>query len=165
MYAFKKLIRTIHLTETALAPRLRIAEIAPSHFDVLGHVRTARLALGREESLKLIVGAVGGRLTQSNGHEARDEVGEGIDAIHEDPEAGEVIARRQDTTESVHHNRHERSECAGDFLAGRAGDEEMGEGGCEDENGHDDEEGVEATDVDSVRGLGVAVETCWVVPD
>ena len=86
MNTLQKLVRRVHLTKAALLRRLRISQIATRHVNILRHVLATRLTLWRKESLELRVRAVRRRLTQRRRHEARYEVRERINAVHEDPE-------------------------------------------------------------------------------
>lgn len=134
-----------------------VAQIATRHAYVRSHVLAARLALRRGEMLELGCGAVGGGLAERGGQEAGDEIGKGVDAVHEHPEARELVAGREDTAEGVHHDGQQRGEGAGDFLAGRACNEQVRERTGEQETRDDDEQRVETADVDAVCGLRVAV--------
>lgn len=90
----KELVGAVNLAKLALLRRLRVPYIATSHGDVILHVLPASLVIRKVEYLKLVVGAISRCLSECSCHEARDEVGERIRTVHENPEARKVIGAR-----------------------------------------------------------------------
>lgn len=68
------------------------------------HVLAAGLVRGRGECLELVGQAVGGGVAEGVAQEGAYEVGEGVGAVHEDPEAGEVVWASEDAAEGVEHD-------------------------------------------------------------
>ena len=68
-------------------------EVATCRFDIRGHVRFAGRFIWRGEAEELVGGAVDGGVGQGVAEEGLDDVGEGVDAVHENPEARELLWR------------------------------------------------------------------------
>ena len=75
---------------------VRVGEVAACGVDVVLHVIEAGLAGGRVEADELDGGADDFVVGETGGEHAVDEVGEGGDAVHEDPEAWEGARSGQD---------------------------------------------------------------------
>lgn len=100
----------------------------------------------------------------AGGEHAGDEVGEGREAVHEDPEAGEGLRAGEDAAEDEGEGEEEVRDVAARFGVLDAGDDHAREAGGEEEEGEDEEEHEGAALVDGVAGFRVAVEADGVVP-
>lgn len=142
----------------------RVLEVAAHGADVRRHVLVASLTGRRLEMQVLDVGTNDVGVGDSGGEHARDEVCEGRDAIHEDPEPGEHVGASEDTAEDEGEGEEEIGNVAARFGGFNTGDDHTGEGGREEEEREDEEEHEAATLGDGAGGFRVVVEADGVIP-
>jgi hypothetical protein len=112
----------------------------------------------------LVRGAHDGVVCYSHREHSVNEVCEGRDAVHENPEVGEDGRRRQDATEDKAEGKHELRNVAGGFCRLNRSYNHGCEGGCEEKEFPDQEE-HEATAFSYVSGrYSVFVQSDGVVP-
>jgi hypothetical protein len=75
---------------------LRVRQTATSSADKVRQILSAGGACGGVDEEQLNRGTCDGSIRDCGGEHGADEVGEGRDAVHEDPEAGEVDAGNED---------------------------------------------------------------------
>jgi hypothetical protein len=69
--------------------------------EIRHHVLVARHVRQRVEAEELVVGAVDGRAGEGGGQQAFGDLLEGVDSVHEDPEAGEFFGGCDHTGEGL----------------------------------------------------------------
>jgi hypothetical protein len=129
----------------------------------LGHVGVTVLAGRGRELDELVVGAGDFVAGKADAEHAGDEVGEGRDAVHEDPEAREGAGGRDDTAEDETEGEHQVGDVAAGFRVGDTSDDHVGEGGCEEEELQDEEEEQSAALVSRSGSGGVLLQADGVV--
>ena len=131
--------------------------------DIVGHVLGAGAVEGLELE-ELDIRAVHVRVGHTHRQHGADQVREGRDTVHEDPEPGHGLGAGEDTAE----DQAEGEEQVGNVTTGlgglETGNHEVGEGRGEPHEGEEKQEHQTATLGDLVHGLRVAVETDGVVP-
>ena len=157
-------VRAADGAEAAVRRRGRVLQVAAGGVDVGGHVGLAGLA-GRGLEVQVLDGGADDVGVGDGGRKhAADEVGEGRDSVHEDPEAREHGRAGEHAAE----DEAEREDQVGDVSArlGRldAGDDHVGEGTGEEQELEDEEEHQPAALVHGVGGFRVAVQADGVVP-
>lgn len=141
---------------------LQISAAAKAH--VRGHVGLAGLAGGRGEVQVLVGGADDVGVGHGSGEEAVDQVGEGRDAVHEDPEPGQGGRGGKNAAEDQRQGEEQVRHVATRLGRLDARDHHVGEGRGEEEEGQEQEEHEDAPLVHGVRRLCVAVQADRVVP-
>ena len=113
---------------------------------------------------QLDVGADDGGVGEAGRHDAADEVGEGRDAVHEDPEAGQLGRAGEHAAEDQAQREHQVGEVAGRLGAVHARDDQVRERRREHQELPDEEEHQAAALRHRARGYGVVVQANGVVP-
>ncbi|TKW53776.1 hypothetical protein CTA1_1208 [Colletotrichum tanaceti] len=112
---------------------VRVLQLAGGGGEVVGEVLAAGLVGGRVEDGGLGGGAGDGAAVQLGADDAGDPVGEGGDAVHEDPEAGQGGRGLQDAAEGQAHEHEQGDHAGGGLGVGEGGDGHVGEGAGVDE--------------------------------
>ena len=149
--------------KAAVGRSVGVGEIAARLGDVRGHVLCAGFVGGGLEGDEFDVGADDVVVGEPCGKHAVDEVGEGGDAVHEDPEAREGGGAGEDAAEDEGEGEEQVADVTRGFGVFDAGDDHVGEGGGEEQEGPDEEEHQGAALVDLVGGDRVAVHADGVV--
>ncbi|KFY50875.1 hypothetical protein V496_09127 [Pseudogymnoascus sp. VKM F-4515 (FW-2607)] len=147
----------------AVGRGVAVDQVAAGERDEGAHELRACLADGGVEAQDLAVLAGDVDVCDADCKHAVDEVAEGRQVVHEDPEAGHDTGAGEDTAE----DEAQREEQVGDVAAGLGGlharDDHGAEGRCEHEEGPDEEEHEDAALVELACDLRVAVHADGVV--
>lgn len=149
------------LIHVLLSTRLELTEATV--LVVFRQVRLASLARGRGEVEEFVLGAGDGVAREADAEHAVDEVGEGREAVHEDPEVGELAGRGDDAAEDEAEGEHQVGDVAAGFGVGDAGDDHVCESGGEEEELQREEEEEGAALVGGAGGGGVVLQADGVV--
>ena len=140
-----------------------VDEVAARELDEGPHELLARLADGWCEVQDLAGLADDIDVCDADGEHAVDEVAEGREVVHEDPEAGHDVGAGEDAAEDEAEGEEEVGEVAAGFGGFHAGDDHGAEGRGEHEEGPDVEEHEAAALVELAGGTRVAVHADGVV--
>ncbi|TFA97843.1 hypothetical protein CCMA1212_010383 [Trichoderma ghanense] len=110
-----------------------VPEIASGGRDEVVEELAACLAAGRIEMDELVGGTGDVRVGQARRQDGRDPVGEGREAVHEDPEAGHAVGAGQDAAEDEAHHEEDVGQVAARLGGVGDGDAGVGKGAREDE--------------------------------
>ena len=123
----QEVVRPVYTAVLTLfvAARHRVHHLAATHLYKRTKILSAGLIRGRGEREQLVVRTVHGDVAEAGGEQTRGDVGEGVDAVHEDPEAREGVGACEDAAEGVEHDGEDVGEGGGQFVAGDSGDEHV----------------------------------------
>jgi len=153
-----------HGAEAAVARGVRVSEVAAGHLDVRVHVLLAGQVAGRVEveELDVLADDVGAR--HAGGEHRGDEVREGGDAVHEDPESGHGVGGGKDTAEDQAEREEQVGEVTTSLRDFDTGNDHVRKGRCEHQKCPDEKEHQATTLRHSMSRLRVPVEPDRVVP-
>ena len=156
-------IRVRHGAELARTRGVGVVDVATCSVDVRLHVLATGLVAYGVETHELDA-RTGDVLVGEAGREhAVNEVGEGTDSVHEDPESWQCGGAGEDATKDQGKGEEELGDVAGCFGHAYARDNHVCKGGGEEQEGPDEEEHQRASFVGGVRRYGVAVHADRVV--
>jgi hypothetical protein len=179
----QKVVRSIARAVETLLAESRLGKVAVVACEIRHHVLVARHVRRRVEAEELVVGAVDGRAGEGGGQQAFGDLLEGVDSVHEDPEAGEFFGGCDHTGEGLlavaragMHGRknvpgkskHQDEESVVDGSCGvrslESGDDHVPKSTREHHEDPDEEEGAGATAVKISSDDSILLEADWVVP-
>ena len=130
-----------------------------------------RQKLGTSRSIRrtkvqdLILSAGDRRIGERGTEESFDDVGEGVDAVHEDPETRECVGSCENTAKCEHHDEEQIEDTGCGVRIGKTGDDHVRKCRGEKEEHPDVQKDGDAAGVNLVRPFSVAVEADGIVPN